>query len=92
MGLDQAAAASVGAYDAKARLSHLLDRVERGEEIVITRHGRPIARLIPEAPGHEVASALKAVDRLNAIREDLAARGVVLTQEEIRSLRDDGRR
>ena len=35
--------------DAKARLSQLLDEVERGETIVITRHGRAIARIIPEA-------------------------------------------
>ena len=42
------AGVSVGAYEAKTRLSELLDRVEKGEQIVITRYGRPIARLIPE--------------------------------------------
>ena len=39
----------IQASDAKARLSQLLDEVERGETIVITRHGRAIARIIPEA-------------------------------------------
>ena len=39
---------SVPASDAKARLSELLDKVERGETVVITRHGRAIARLVPE--------------------------------------------
>ena len=39
---------SVGAYEAKTHLPRLLDRVARGEEIQITRNGRPIARLIPE--------------------------------------------
>lgn len=39
----------IQASDAKARLSQLLDEVERGETIVITRHGRAIARLIPES-------------------------------------------
>lgn len=39
---------SVGAYEAKTHLPQLLDRVARGEEIRITRHGRPIARLVPE--------------------------------------------
>jgi prevent-host-death family protein len=34
--------------DAKARFSELLDRVEQGETIVITRHGRPIARIVPD--------------------------------------------
>ncbi len=38
--------APIGAYDAKARLSELLDRVARGEQIVITRHGKAVARLV----------------------------------------------
>ena len=37
----------VGAFEAKNKLSALLDRVEQGEEITITRHGRPVARLVP---------------------------------------------
>lgn len=38
---------SVGAFEARNTLGALLDRVEQGEEIVITRHGRPVARLAP---------------------------------------------
>jgi prevent-host-death family protein len=38
----------VQASDAKARLPSLLDEVERGETVVITRHGKPIARIVPE--------------------------------------------
>ena len=82
---------SVGAYDAKTHLSELLDRVERGEEIVITRHGRPVARLVPEGR-EDVADALAALDRITARRKALAARGVRLTQAEIRALREEGRR
>ena len=37
----------VGAYHAKTHLAQLLDRVERGERITITRHGRPVAELVP---------------------------------------------
>jgi prevent-host-death family protein len=37
----------IGAYEAKTHFSALLDRVERGEEITITKHGRPVARLVP---------------------------------------------
>lgn len=37
----------VGVYEAKTRLPKLLDEVERGESITITRHGRPVARLVP---------------------------------------------
>jgi len=35
----------IGAFEAKNRLGALLDMVEKGEEITITRHGRPVARL-----------------------------------------------
>lgn len=38
---------SVNVYDAKTRLSRLLERVEAGEEIVIARAGRPVAKLVP---------------------------------------------
>ena len=37
----------VGAYEAKTNLSRLLERVERGERITLTRHGRPVAMLVP---------------------------------------------
>ena len=37
----------VGAFEAKTRLGELLDRCQRGETIVITRHGHPVARLVP---------------------------------------------
>ena len=41
---------SVNVHEAKTHLSRLLERVERGEEIVIARAGRPVARLVPVAP------------------------------------------
>ena len=41
--------ATVSLYEAKTRLSHLVDRAVRGDETVITRHGRPVARLVPVA-------------------------------------------
>jgi prevent-host-death family protein len=37
----------IGAYEAKTHLPALLERVARGERFTITRHGRPIARLVP---------------------------------------------
>ena len=40
-------AAQVGAYEAKTHLPALLERVARGEQITITKHGKPIARLVP---------------------------------------------
>ena len=60
----------MGAYEAKAHFSELLARVAGGEEITITRHGSPVARLIPATP---VSSA---EDRREAIRSmrELASR------------------
>ncbi len=82
----------IGAYEAKTHLSDLLDRVERGEELVITRHGKPVARLIPAQPGHDVAKAQAAVRELIAIREEIRARSGSFTLEELLSARDEGRR
>jgi prevent-host-death family protein len=45
--LVQAFGRHIGAYDAKTRFSELLERVEQGEEVTITRHGTPVARLVP---------------------------------------------
>ena len=40
---------TVGAFEAKTHLSALLDRVAGGEEVIITRHGKPVARLVSAA-------------------------------------------
>jgi antitoxin (DNA-binding transcriptional repressor) of toxin-antitoxin stability system len=86
-------AATIGAHDAKTRLAELLDRVERGEEIVITRHGRPVARLTRTGPGHDVAAARAAAAALAALREQIAGDGGgAFTLDEILALRDEGRR
>lgn len=51
----------VGAFEAKNKLSALIERAEHGEEIVITRRGQPVAKLVPfrEMPGREQAKAMK---------------------------------
>ncbi len=54
----------VGAFEAKNRWSALLDRVEQGEEIIITRHGRPVARLVPSNGGIDRSQAQAALKRM----------------------------
>src|SRR5215831_18293767 len=54
----------VGAFEAKNKLGQLLDQVERGEEITITRHGKQIARLVPVKPGFNREEARAAVHRI----------------------------
>lgn len=39
--------ATVGSFEAKTKLAELLDRVEAGETVTITRHGKPVAKLVP---------------------------------------------
>jgi prevent-host-death family protein len=58
----------VQASEAKTHLPQLLDEVERGETIVITRHGRPIARLVPDEEQRRAAYD-KAVETMKAIRQ-----------------------
>lgn len=83
----------IGAHDAKTRLSELLDRVEAGEEIVITRHGRPIAKLSRTGPGHDVAAALAVVDAMAKLWDQIAKEaGGPFTIEEILAFRDEGRK
>jgi prevent-host-death family protein len=82
---------SIGAYEAKTRLAELLDRVERGEAVTITRRGVPVARLVPAQPAKP--SAEEAVRQLFALREKLKAAGVQpFTHEEIVDLIQTGRR
>lgn len=51
----------VGAFEAKNTLGQLLDQVEHGAEILITRHGRAVARLVPAEPGFDRDKARRAV-------------------------------
>lgn len=76
----------VGAFEAKTHLSALLDRVERGEEILITKHGRPVARLAPvqAAPSAQAREAVEALRRFRATHS--------LGGLDWRELRDEGRK
>jgi prevent-host-death family protein len=75
----------VGAFEAKTHLSQLLDQVERGETVVITRHGRPVARLVPMT-GPSVD------DRQRAIAQLKLRKGQTLGGLSVRELIDHGRR
>jgi prevent-host-death family protein len=74
---------------AKAKFAELLDEVERGETVVITRHGKCVARLVPEDEETRRAAARRAIERIKALRKE---HGVRVTKEEILAWRDEGRR
>jgi prevent-host-death family protein len=62
----------IGAFEAKNTLGSLLDRVESGEEIVITRHGKRVARLVPnKVSDANKKAALEALDRMRIAAGEL---------------------
>lgn len=79
-------ATTVGAYEAKTHLPKLLERVEAGETITITRHGRPIAVLtaLPRAAARPAAEVIAELKELR--------RGKTLGDVTLRELIDEGRR
>ena len=77
---------TIGAFEAKTHFSALLERVAKGEEVIITRHGKPVARLVPAAV-IDRARVDEAIVRLKALRKGCSLGGLSW-----RELRDEGRR
>jgi prevent-host-death family protein len=82
---------SVGVYEAKSQLTKLLAQVEAGEQIAITRHGTPIAKLVPFADQRK-PSPREVMEEIRRIRDDLRRKGVSISHEEIRAFIAEGRR
>lgn len=84
---------TVTALEAKNRFGKLLDRVARGEEVVVTRHDKPVARLVP-AEGRTLTSVREAVARLQQLQEEIRVRTLgeaALSEDEVRTAIDEGR-
>lgn len=76
---------TVGAFEAKTHLSMLLDRVAAGDEVVITKHGKPVARLV----GTQYIDRVRvkdAYEKLKALRKETTLGGLSWKE-----LRDEGR-
>jgi prevent-host-death family protein len=78
----------IGVFEAKNRLSALLDQVEQGEEITITRHGKPAAKLVPPDAGFNRGKAVAAAKRILARSEGVTLGGKL----SLKALIDEGRR
>ncbi len=82
----------VGIFEAKTHLSSLLDEVENGAEVTITRHGKPVARLV-QAPGElsadTIAKRRQAIRNLRGLARELRLNP---THDEIKSWIAEGRR
>jgi prevent-host-death family protein len=77
----------IQASEAKAHLPQLLDDVERGETLIITRHGRAIARIVPEVDRRQ-----EEVDNALASIRTLRQRNGRVTVDELLSAREEGRK
>jgi len=75
----------IQASEAKAHLATLLDEVERGETLIITRHGKAIARMIPETDRRQ-QEIDKAIDDIKALRPQTGK----ITVEELISAKHEG--
>jgi prevent-host-death family protein len=76
----------IGIHDARSKLSELIERVQSGEEVVLTRHGEPVARLVPEKR-RQKRSRAATVARIRALARKLDIRDI-----DIRKLIEEGRR
>ena len=86
--------ATVSAFEAKTRFGELLERVTQGEEVVITRHDKPVARIVPEG-AQRLEHVRRAVAGLRALQQRIALRSkgkVNLSTREVRSAIEEGRR
>lgn len=75
-----------GAFEAKNRLGHLLDLVEQGEEVIITRHGKPVARMVRSDPAFDRSEAIAAMERIIERGKDVS-----LGELKIKDLVEEGR-
>jgi prevent-host-death family protein len=76
---------TVGAFEAKTHFSALLEEIERGNEITITKHGRPVAKLVPVGDRQRMTPR-EAIDGLRKLRVRLKLKG------NWKEFRDAGRR
>ncbi len=74
---------TVGSFEAKTHLSELLERVGQGEEFTITKHGKPVARLVPAVPSQpkpdvrQIIEELEAFSKGNTLGEGLSIRELI---------------
>ena len=80
---------TIGAYEAKTRFSELLERAEKGESFIITRHGKVVAELRPvrRHDAERVKRGFEIIDKISR-RVDLND----LTWEDLKAMRDEGKR
>lgn len=77
---------TIGAFEAKTHFSALLEKVEKGEHVIITKHGHPVAKLVPTG-GSDREQTKQAIERIKAFNQKHT-----LGKIDWKTLRDEGRR
>lgn len=77
---------TIGAFEAKTHFSALLEKVERGEQVIITKHGHPVAKLVPTGNSDREQSK-QVIERIKAFNKKHT-----LGKVDWKTLRDEGRR
>ncbi len=77
----------VGSFEAKTHLPQLPERVAKGEEFTITRHGKPVAKLVPTQPAKPRPDVRAAVEAMKQFRKGRTLKGL-----SVRELIEEGRR
>jgi prevent-host-death family protein len=78
---------SIGSFEAKTHLPQLLQRVAAGEEIIITKHGNPVARLVPPSAARSAPDVRAAVAAMKQFRKGRTLGGL-----SVREMIEEGRR
>jgi prevent-host-death family protein len=78
---------SMSIAEAKSQFSAVIDKAVAGEETLITRHGKPVARIVPVRTEHDRERARKAFEEIKKLRQ-----GITLGGLDIKALREEGRR
>ncbi len=84
----------VGVFEARNRFSELLDAAEAGEEVVVLRRGKPVARIVPVMDRQALAEPrLRALRDIEALADQITERnGRPFTHAELIAARDEGKR
>ena len=78
---------SMSIAEAKSQFSAVIDKAVAGEETLITRHGKPVAKIVPVRTEHDRERARKAFEEIKKLRQ-----GITLGGPDIKALREEGRR
>lgn len=78
----------IGIYDARSRLSELVERVEAGEEVILTRRGHPVVRMIRAGEKTRADARAAAVKRIRALRKRM---NLKISRAEVRQAIAQGR-